>query len=69
MLKEMNDMHKKNVWELVSLPAGRHAVGCKWILKRKTWADGTVTCYKARLVARGYTQQQGLDYDDICTCN
>ena len=53
MVKEMNAMHKNNVWELVSLPADRQPVGCKWVFKRKTGSDGTVTCYKARLVAQG----------------
>lgn len=46
----------------MSLPAGHHSVGYKWIYKVKYKADGTVERYKARLVAKGYTQQEGLDY-------
>ena len=61
---EMNSMYKNDVWELVPLSEGRQVIGCKWIFKRKTGADGSVNHYKARLVAQGYSQQQGLDYDE-----
>ena len=61
---EMNSMYKNDVWELVPLPAGKQVIGCKWIFKWKTGADGSVNCYKARLVAQGYSQQPGLDYDE-----
>ena len=55
---------QRKTWELVSLPAGRKTVRCKWVFKKKMNADGTVARYKARLCAKGFTQQYGLDYMD-----
>ena len=55
---------QRKTWELVSLPAGRKTVRCKWVFKKKMNADGTVARYKARLCAKGFTQQYGLDYVD-----
>ena len=52
------------MWSLVSLPPGKHPVGCKWVYKIKYRADGTIQRYKVRLVAKGYTQQEGIDYLD-----
>ena len=46
------------------LPERRKAIQNKWIFKRKTDADGNVTVYKARLVANGFSQVQGIDYDE-----
>ena len=48
----------------MDLPDGRKAVENKWIFKKKTDADGNVTVYKARLVAIGFQQIQGVDYDE-----
>ena len=64
MEKEMESLHCNDVWELVELPKDRKAVGNKWVFKIKTDADGSVERYKARLVAQGYTQKFGLDYDE-----
>ena len=44
--------------------ATRKTIGSKWVFKKKTGADGTVERYKARLVAQGYAQRYGLDYDE-----
>lgn len=43
-----------NTWDVVTLPMGKKAIGCKWIFKVKQKADGTIERYKARLVAKGY---------------
>jgi len=51
-------------WELVELPEGRKPVGCKWVFRTKFRSDGTVERYKVRLVAKGYTQKYGEDYDE-----
>jgi hypothetical protein len=47
------------------LPEGRKAIQNKWTFIRKTDADGNVTVYKARLVAKSLSQVQGVDYDEI----
>ena len=49
---------------LVKLPANRKAVGSKWVYKQKIGPDGSVERYKARLVAQGFSQKYGLDYDE-----
>ena len=54
-----------NTWDLVELPEGKNVVGCKWVFKIKRNADGTVSRYKARLVAQGYSQEPGEDYDEV----
>ena len=64
MTKEMKSLDDNKVWDLVELPKGRSPVGSKWVFKVKTGADGLVECYKARLVAQGYSQHFGTDYDE-----
>ena len=64
MKDELKSLQKNDVWELVKLPNGRKTVGSKWVFKEKIGADGSIECYKARLVAQGYSQQRGLDYDE-----
>ena len=51
-------------WSLVPLPPHKNVVTCKWVYKLKRHSDGSIARYKARLVARGYLQQYGLDYDE-----
>src|SRR4051812_4087054 len=64
MKSEIGFMYENQVWNLVDLPDGQKAVENKWIFKKKTDADGNVTIYKARLIAKGFRQIQGVDYDD-----
>ena len=64
MEKEIKSLKENDVWDLVELPAGRTAVGSKWVFKVKTDEDGKVERYKARLVAQGFTQKFGSDYDE-----
>jgi hypothetical protein len=64
MKSEIGSMYENKVWTLVDLPNDRQAIENKWILKRKTDADGNITVYKARLVTKGFRQVQGVDYDE-----
>ncbi len=64
MQEEYDSLMINNTWTLVPLPAGRKPVSCKWVSKIKQGANGEVDCYKARLVARGFTQTYGVDYNE-----
>uniref|UniRef100_A0A2N9GZU4 Integrase catalytic domain-containing protein n=1 Tax=Fagus sylvatica TaxID=28930 RepID=A0A2N9GZU4_FAGSY len=67
MKEELDALLKTGTWDLVDLPAGKSAIGCKWVYKIKTRSDGTVDRYKAHLVAKGFTQEYDIDYEgDIC---
>jgi len=55
---------ENNTWILTDLPPGCKLVGCKWIFKKKLRPDGTVDKYKVRLVAKGFTQQKGINFFD-----
>src|SRR4029078_5287093 len=61
---EYESLNDNGTWELVERPKGRKLVSCKWVFKVKQNADGTVDRYKARLVARGFTQTEGVDYHE-----
>ena len=54
MKSEMGSMYENKVWTLIDLPNDRRAIEIKWIFKRKTDADSSVTIYKARIVAKGF---------------
>ena len=65
MKSEMRSMYENKVWPLIDLPNDRRAIEIKWIFKRKTDADSSVTIYKARIVAKKvFRQVQGVDYDE-----
>ncbi|XP_047979007.1 uncharacterized protein LOC125220919 [Salvia hispanica] len=62
MLTEMRALMKNNTWVKSKLPGGVKTVGCRWVFTIKRRPDGTVERYKARFVAKGYTQTYGVDY-------
>ena len=57
-------MESTNTWELATLPAGKKVVGCKVLYSLKFNADGTLERHKVRVVAKGFTQKEGLDYTE-----
>ncbi|GJS69647.1 putative ribonuclease H-like domain-containing protein [Tanacetum coccineum] len=65
MQEEMQQFVNQDVWKLVPLPEGKTAIGTKWILKNKRDARGIVVRNKARLVAQGHRQEEGIDYDEV----
>ena len=65
MKEEMDSLDKNKTHELVELPKDRKIVGCKWVFKLKKGVDGKVERYKAILVAKGYSQMEGIDYHEI----
>ena len=59
------EAHLKNkTWELCRLPAGKKAIGSRWVFKIKYNTDGSIERYKGRIVAKGYAQRQGVDYTE-----
>ncbi|KAA0065371.1 putative mitochondrial protein [Cucumis melo var. makuwa] len=64
MQEELLQFRRNNVWMLVSKPEGVNVIGTKWVFKNKTDEAGCVTKNKARLVAQGYTQVEGVDFDE-----
>jgi hypothetical protein len=61
---EMDSIMSNGTWEVVERPYGCKPVGCKWVLQKKLRPDGTIDKYKAKLVAKGYTQKEGVDFFD-----
>ena len=64
MKQEYNSLQNNDTWELVNLPQGRKLVKCKWVYKTKFVGDGSPLKYKKILVAKGYSQVQGIDYNE-----
>jgi hypothetical protein len=62
MLAEISALEANQTWVVTDLPSNKQAIGCKWVYKVKQKFDGSIERYKARLVVKGYTQCEGLDY-------
>lgn len=64
MAEEIEAMERTNTWTIVSFPKVHHTVSSKWVYRVKCKPDGTVDRYKTRIVAKGYSQQEGIDFSD-----
>ena len=64
MKEELNQFQRNDVWDLVPRPQQKNIIGIKWVFINKLNEQGEVVRNKARLVAQGYSQQEGLDYTE-----
>ena len=64
MEEEIDSIKSNQIWTLVDLPKDCKAIRNKWVLKIKRKVDGSIKRYKARLLAKGYTQHEGIDYEE-----
>jgi Reverse transcriptase (RNA-dependent DNA polymerase) len=64
MFEEMRALIKNDTWDMVPRPSGKNVVGCKWVYSVKYNPEGKVDRFKAQLVAKGYTQTYGVDYEE-----
>lgn len=65
MAKEFHALQSQGTWALVPPPPNQPILGSKWTYKFKRHVNGSIACYKVRLVAQGYQQQYGLNYTKI----
>jgi hypothetical protein len=64
MTEEYQSIMKNEVWEIVPRPKSKDVVSSKWLFKIKHVADGSIEKYKARFVARGFSQKEDIDYEE-----
>ncbi|GJW92963.1 putative ribonuclease H-like domain-containing protein [Tanacetum coccineum] len=64
MQDELNQFERLQVWELVPRPEGKNVIALKWLWKNKCDAENIVVRNKTRLVAKGYKQEEGIDFED-----
>ena len=65
MHEEYESIMKNDVWDVVPRPKDKAVVTSKWLYKIKHGSDGSVEKFKERFVARGFSEKEGIDYDDI----
>jgi len=62
--EELEEFERQNLFSTVPRPIGRKVIGCKWVFKTKLDAEGQIERYKARLVAQGFSQIPGIDFNE-----
>lgn len=64
MENEIEQIQQTNFWEVVPPSKNKNIIGVKWIYTLKLNVDGNIAKHKARLIAKGYVQKEGLDYEE-----
>ena len=64
MKEEISSLKENGTWALEELPKGSKEIGSKWVFKKKRDSSGNVSSFKARLVAQGFSQREGIDFND-----
>ncbi|XP_058765508.1 uncharacterized protein LOC131639000 [Vicia villosa] len=64
MKEELESIEKNGTWELVDLPHGKKPIGVRWVFKVKANPKGEIIKYKARFVAKGFLQREGIDFEE-----
>jgi hypothetical protein len=64
MQEEYNSLLENQTWDLIPLPSGRKLVKYRWVYRTKSAPDGQISRYKSRVVAKGFQQVHGIDYDE-----
>nr|GEV46622.1 ribonuclease H-like domain, reverse transcriptase, RNA-dependent DNA polymerase [Tanacetum cinerariifolium] len=65
MKAELDFINRNNTWKLTTLPKGHKAIGVKWVFKTKRDANENIIKHKAKLVAKGYIQEHGIDFEEV----
>ena len=65
MIEVYQSTMKNNVWEIVPKPEGKSVVSSKWMYKIKHTTDGSIEKYKAKFVSNGFSQKEGVNYEEI----
>jgi hypothetical protein len=65
MDEELDQIKKNDTWELVPRPKKKNSIGTKWVFRNKLNEDGQVTRNKERLVCKGYSQVEGIDFEEM----
>lgn len=65
--QEPNAIKERHTWVVVKLPVGARTMGSKWVFDKKKDKNGNNSRFKARIVAQGFSQQKGIDYDEVCS--
>ena len=62
--KELTNLETTHTWDIIECPKGVNIIRCKWVFKIKRNATGEINKYKAHLIVKGYSQVQGIDYNE-----
>jgi hypothetical protein len=65
MAEEIKSIEDNNTWRLITLPPGHRSIGLKWVYKVNKGPEGEIVKHKACLVAKGYVQRPGCDFDEV----